>query len=228
MTPSPTLEYGLLDALGSEHWIAHRSLFGDFVMFLGEQSEFEAVDLDGDHVPELTFVHSPDNPEGVTIRNRHFLTYKDGKIRSYDFPGDAWEDVDHDGRMDAVSSGLEWVHTARWEEIDLRRVRRLLHQRADGTFVSDELSREFLRHDCPAPPSDVMVRDAKGFVDEAVSAIHLECARLWGMSSDALVTRVRESCRAEPDPSGEAERGRDTCLFRWALEDIVRETEPAL
>jgi hypothetical protein len=222
--PRAWLEFGVVDARDGERW---EKLPG-FQFFLADLSEFEAVDLDGDGKPELTWVDTPEHPEGMTVAVRSFLTYRGGAVRAFEFPGDTWEDVDHDGRMDAVSARQDYVHTFRWQEIALRRVRHLLHQLPDGTFVSDALSREFLRRDCPAPPADVIARDARGNLDEGETAFRLECARLWAVDAQTLIARLDATCTARPAADGTLQPGPNACLFREALERTVEDTKPAL
>lgn len=191
----------------------------------------EAVDLDGDGAPELTWIHAPDHPEGVTVANRSFYRWGKDGVAAYTFPGDTWTDADADGRMDGVSAAVRHDHTACWKEVSFKRVPLLHHQKSDGTFsVDDEVAQAFAKRTCAAPPKELIVKSRDGWIDEAESSLRIECARLWGAKVDEIGRAFDKACSRKPTEKElcELKPLKDTCHFEHVLRAIAEETQPIL
>ena len=194
-------------------------------------NKLEAVDFDGDGVPELTGIYAPDHPEGVTVEQRWFYRWDKGSLGVYVFPGDAWSDVDADGRMDGISASVVHEHTAWWHEVGFKRVPLLSHQKSDGTFSTDDaVALAFARRTCPARPKDLVVKRRDGTIDEAESSFHIECARLWGVKVDEIKRAIGAACAREPsdEERQDAKPRKGVCLFAHVLRDVAESTKPLL
>jgi hypothetical protein len=193
--------------------------------------KLEAVDFDGDGVPELTGIYAPEHPEGMTVERRWFYRWDKGGIGAYTFPGDTWSDVDGDGRLDGISAAVVHEHTAWWHELGFKRVPLLSHQKSDGTFSTDDaVALAFARKTCPARPKDLVVKRRDGTIDDAESSLHIECARLWGVKVTEIERAIAQACPHEPtdEERRDAKPRRGVCYFTDVLRRIAAETRPLL
>lgn len=193
--------------------------------------KLEAVDFDGDGTPELTWIHEPEHPEGVTVQSRLFYRWGKDGVSAYSFPGDTWTDVDGDGRMDGVSANVKYDHTARYQELAFKRVPLLQHQKSDGAFsADDQVAQAFAKKTCAAPPKDLIVKSREGGIDEAEVSLRIECARLWGATVDEIGRALDKACSHKPTEEEMAamKPRKDTCYFDQVLRKIAEETDPIL
>ena len=197
--PSPLA--GQLDApslpAGSNYALEIGSYYTDVL-------EPTLFDYDGDREPELLFTMQAYVSEGTASGSiGRVYTFKDGAVRRYArTPALRWsniEDVDHDQRPDLVGRYLSIPVVA--------------HSLPDGSFSSvDAAARAYAELACPRGrdaiflpvPADAGISGATGW--------NGGCARLWGISAQAVIHEIDEHC------------AHHECVSKSARDDTVLES----
>lgn len=179
-----------------------------------------ASDLDGDGAPEaLVRVHRADTT--ASDSNWFVWTTHGGNVVSFSPVADIAiidvEDVDHDGRLDLITSGPYVARIDDTPEGEITGPALLAHTIGDGTFAFDDaLARTFARRRCPRHARDVVVsRDtpdggpvydaaaSAGDIDLEATARRVVCARIAGVDVHDVLEQLGVAC------TNYVSRGRD-------------------
>lgn len=175
-------------------------------------------DFDGDGQPELFVRQFDKEHEGASSDSAKLYTFRGGKVVEY--PGlpttyDDMEDVDGDGRLDAIYHLYASVRVHPGSGFDFMSdgPALLAHSLPDGTFsTSDATAQTFARKGCPTSRGET--------ADAGTGDVEPElCARLWGASRAEALALLRSLCPQGAKCEGGCAETNDPCV---SFEDRAR------
>jgi hypothetical protein len=169
-------------------------------------------DIDGNRDPEIFLaggIHEEGPDPGWTL----LLSFKDGAIGPYagakDVDVNGVEDVDHDGRLDLLTSGrysgIE-ANSQIGSSYPVIEGLFVAHTLSDGGFsMTDSVAKAALKKTCPKKEPISLPPDTE-WVEPTDAAKQVLCARAWGASEADVLKQMKARCtKYDPGPTDVAQ-----------------------
>ncbi|HKO47331.1 MAG TPA: hypothetical protein VJV79_06390 [Polyangiaceae bacterium] len=188
----------------------------------------QAEDLDDDGVVEALLIRGWAHPEGVGDGQHAYVVEPSGEQRQ--LPFDDLQDVDGDGRIDAIVSFASTTNAAGCEAPDafeawvprtLYGPEIVLHRRSGFRFsLSDEAARRARGKACKDPGKNPVAHRA-GEVDESETVRRAVCQLADGGDPAAIGRALADACSRDYEiPADCKKRRRGVCFWRSTLLNV--------
>ena len=193
-----------------------------------------AFDYDGDGVSELAILHDHHHGDEDRTQTPAMFTWREGEAVPYPnaaFAFDGLVDVDADLRPDLLIAGpFKAEGPCGLEGRIYRGPVQIAHSLPDGRFSTDDaVAKEVVRVQCGRAPAELLSVKREGAdvsVEDEASARRITCARIYGVSADDAVKRVRAEYPLPHNADDTEPPGATTCLSLAEMVKLAGQAPP--